>query len=580
VNDNVTDIPEVNDFDDRGVQNSVTEGQPSTYEYLYDDAGSLVEDKHKDLNITYNDLSKPRQMTWTNVNNDDFTMNLTYDGTGGLLRKELWKNDVPFDTIEYMGSIQYDGGKLDVISVPQGRAIPTCDGEFRYDYYYTDHLGNIRLWYSDLNGDGEIKVQSDGNITHCDGTSTTNGEILQEQHYYPYGLTMGGLKYTSDVLTLLSYGRDPHLYTAKELTEQDLNLYNFGARWYDMSLGRWMVHDPEYQFASPYLAMGNNPVSVTDPDGRFAFVPVLVGMAYGALIGAGTSAAMYATTTAISGAEWDWNAFGRATAFGAVGGALGGGLGALGGQLGSIGQSLGYNVLSNVASNSATTLAFGGDVTAGGAIGMVAAGMLGAGIGGFNGVKGSALKNIGAELGFRTLKGGFLGAYGGALGASIDGRDVEKSMLLGAKYGAISGATSAGLNIAIMGAAYKPNRTYGNFENGKPVYRRGTFLTKALFSGSGAAFGRNLVVNKLNENYRYKDPDTGWEIDVNKYNQMVEAHETGHFQQQEAMGFANFYGKVIYEYIKYGRLDSYCTPGTLEWDADRYAIDRVGNFYK
>jgi RHS repeat-associated protein len=254
-------------------------------------------------------------MTWTNVNSDNFTLKLTYDGNGRLLSKELLKNDVPIDTIEYMGGIQYDGGKLDVISVPQGRAIPTCNGEFRYDYYYTDHLGNIRLWYSDLNGDGEIKVQSDGTITHCNDEQTSNGEILQEQHYYPYGLTMGGLNYTSDVLTTLSYGRDPHLYTAKELTKRDLNLYNFGARWYDMSLGRWMVHDPAYQFASPYLAMGNNPVSFIDPDGESV---ILTAMAIGAVIGGtfgGIKASSNPNVTIAGGVL-------RGAFVGAVGGAL------------------------------------------------------------------------------------------------------------------------------------------------------------------------------------------------------------------------------------------------------------------
>ena len=176
------------------------------------------------------------------------------------------------------------------------------------NYYFTDHLGNIRLWYSDLNGDGEIKVQSDGTITHCNDEQTSNGEILQEQHYYPYGLTMGGLNYTSDVLTSLSYGRDQHLYTAKELTEQDLNLYNFGTRWYDMSLGRWMVHDPKYQFSSPYLAMGNDPVSNVDPTGMEAYPGfTLPGM--GGTGGDGRSGYYYGTGGSLHPAGYGgWNA--------------------------------------------------------------------------------------------------------------------------------------------------------------------------------------------------------------------------------------------------------------------------------
>lgn len=39
---------------------------------------------------------------------------------------------------------------------------------------------------------------------------------------------------------------------------------------YDAALGRWFGVDPQNQFASPYLAMGNNPVMMVDPDGERA----------------------------------------------------------------------------------------------------------------------------------------------------------------------------------------------------------------------------------------------------------------------------------------------------------------------
>jgi len=58
------------------------------------------------------------------------------------------------------------------------------------------------------------------------------------------------------------------------LTALALYQYDFGARYYDPQLGRWHTPDPADQFASPYSAMGNNPVMLTDPDGRF--VPLLV----------------------------------------------------------------------------------------------------------------------------------------------------------------------------------------------------------------------------------------------------------------------------------------------------------------
>ena len=40
---------------------------------------------------------------------------------------------------------------------------------------------------------------------------------------------------------------------------------------YDAAIGRWMNTDPYGQYHSPYLAMGNNPVSSVDPDGGYSW---------------------------------------------------------------------------------------------------------------------------------------------------------------------------------------------------------------------------------------------------------------------------------------------------------------------
>jgi len=61
--------------------------------------------------------------------------------------------------------------------------------------------------------------------------------------------------------------------------------YEFFIRNYQPSLGRWGATDPYDQFASPYLAMGNNPVSRIDPDGGFSETGAVIG----AIVG-GTSA--------------------------------------------------------------------------------------------------------------------------------------------------------------------------------------------------------------------------------------------------------------------------------------------------
>ena len=57
----------------------------------------------------------------------------------------------------------------------EGRVTP--DGAYwQYEYTIADHLGNARISFTDSDGDGSID------------TNPSNGEILQTQSYYPFGL--------------------------------------------------------------------------------------------------------------------------------------------------------------------------------------------------------------------------------------------------------------------------------------------------------------------------------------------------------------------------------------------------------
>ncbi|OMP76915.1 hypothetical protein BW716_22290 [[Flexibacter] sp. ATCC 35208] len=162
------------------------------------------------------------------------------------------------------------------------------------------------------------------------------GPLLEETHYYPYGLTMAGI--SSKALKGNAYVENYHRYNANELQKGEfsdgtgLEWYDFNARTYDQQLGRFSQIDPkieegEQEKGSPYQFAKNNPARFNDPDGKCPACFAAIG---GALFGA---AADYATQVATNMAkghsfreslthEIDLTSIGISAASGAASGAL------------------------------------------------------------------------------------------------------------------------------------------------------------------------------------------------------------------------------------------------------------------
>ncbi|WP_431167469.1 DUF6443 domain-containing protein [Tenacibaculum halocynthiae] len=222
-------------------------------DYTYDVNGNMIADANKGItNITYNHLNLPIRVTIAGQHID-----YVYDASGVKLRKTAENT-----TTDYTGNHIYKNGALEFFNHPEGYVKPviasgsTAISSFDYVYQYKDHLGNVRLSYTDANNDGVI---------------TPSTEIIEESNYYPFGLKHKG--YNNVTNSLGNSAAQKFGFGGKELSEElGLEWHDFDARNYDSSLGRWMNIDPladdmEQIDKSPYVSFWNNPVRYVDPTG-------------------------------------------------------------------------------------------------------------------------------------------------------------------------------------------------------------------------------------------------------------------------------------------------------------------------
>ncbi len=131
------------------------------------------------------------------------------------------------------------------------------------------------------NGFAYIYVSNESdNLVYFDNLQVTHehGPLLQESHYYPYGLGMAGI--SSSAITNAA----TNAYKANGATElgsgewadgKGLELYETTFRSYDAQIGRFMQVDPLMESnanSSGYVFVGDNPALFIDPMGLLEVV--------------------------------------------------------------------------------------------------------------------------------------------------------------------------------------------------------------------------------------------------------------------------------------------------------------------
>jgi len=232
------------------------DGNQNGDDYTYDVNGNLTRDKNKGITeITYNHLNLPEKIVFGNAGQmaNSNKINYIYTANGTKLEKEVTQlnGNTTQTTTQYAAGMIYKDGDLEFFPQPEGYVQPDANSGYEYVYQYKDHLGNIRLSYSDSDGNGSINAST---------------EIVEENNYYPFGLQHKGYNNVVNG-TENNYktfqGQEIH----KEL---GLNWIEFKYRNYDPAIGRFFNVDPlaeDYVYNGPYNFAENRVIDGIELEG-------------------------------------------------------------------------------------------------------------------------------------------------------------------------------------------------------------------------------------------------------------------------------------------------------------------------
>lgn len=332
-------------------------------DFDYDPAGNIL---HKD-GVTYDYVEGSNRLQGANNG-----LQVAHDGAGNVTRLhwpgEDWRyhysGDGNLRAADLNGQVQtaylYDfaGNRLKrsdasgavSLYVSGDFDVAIHNGQTRYTRYIAGPQGRIAAFTRSDDGDSRPVRPAAGQPLSGDGlpqpgeryfhtdTLGSSAVVTDEQAqesatlaYQPFGA----------IDTARSEGKDDFRpkFSGMEL-DQPVGLNYFGARYQHPTLGRFLQPDPLSQFSNPYSYVGNDPLSLVDPDGE----EIVSALVFASVVAISATAGAYSGAAAVNHemnpAYWDWRK-GKTYAGLFAGGAIGAAGGAIGGVAAEAGVAVG-----------------------------------------------------------------------------------------------------------------------------------------------------------------------------------------------------------------------------------------------
>ncbi len=248
-------------------------GSNGTYtqrSYVYNDAGNIS--NFEGAALGYNDAAHKHAVTHVAG-----AQRYWYDQNGNATRRINGSQDVTlaYDEENHVTSITGSGVNATYVYDGDGKRVKATVGSvttvYIGNYYERDNGTTVRKYY--YAGAVRVAMRTGGNtfyllndhLTSTAITTNSSGVRQTELRYFAYG----GTRYDAGSQMTI------YRYTGQRI-ETGTGLYDYGARWYDPAIGRFLAADSivpnpgDSQALNRYMYVLGNPLKYSDPSGHAA----------------------------------------------------------------------------------------------------------------------------------------------------------------------------------------------------------------------------------------------------------------------------------------------------------------------